>query len=192
MDKNSKAKNNNSNSTEEEIKILQWNIRGIQSNFLELQVLVAEQQPQIICLQETKLNANKQKDIKQYVNYSKAAEPSQTNSAGGITTYINNTITQSEIKINQNLNIIVTKITTNKTITICNMYLPPNTLTRTEEILKILNDLPKPLILIGDFNGHSHLWGNKRTNLQGKCIEEIITQGDIHPINKAYWPHTFS
>ncbi|ESO12161.1 hypothetical protein HELRODRAFT_158625 [Helobdella robusta] len=62
----------NSKSKEDEIKRIQWNIRGLQSNLPELQILINEQQPQIICLQETKLNPNKLIDIKHYTTYSKA------------------------------------------------------------------------------------------------------------------------
>ena len=34
-------------------KIIQWNCRGYKANYNELQLLITEQNPTIICLQET-------------------------------------------------------------------------------------------------------------------------------------------
>ena len=46
--------------------ILQWNIRGILSNYEELKKLIEDHNPLVICLQETKLEFNKLPDIRGY------------------------------------------------------------------------------------------------------------------------------
>ena len=41
--------------------ILQWNCNGLKGNRLELEILIAEFSPAVICLQETRLNTDVEK-----------------------------------------------------------------------------------------------------------------------------------
>jgi len=41
------------------METLQWNIRGLQANREELNILLSDSNPTIVCLQETFLNADK-------------------------------------------------------------------------------------------------------------------------------------
>ena len=41
--------------------ILQWNCNGLKGNRLELEILIAEYSPAVICLQETRLNTEVEK-----------------------------------------------------------------------------------------------------------------------------------
>ncbi|GFY35814.1 putative RNA-directed DNA polymerase from transposon X-element [Trichonephila clavipes] len=36
-------------------------------------------------------------------------------------------------------------------------------------------DLPAPLIILGDFNGHSTLWDSAKTNPRGRQIEQVLS-----------------
>ena len=46
--------------------ILQWNIRGLQANIEELDLLFSNSDPTVICLQETFLKENKTINFKHY------------------------------------------------------------------------------------------------------------------------------
>ena len=48
------------------MNILQWNIRGFSSNYIDLQILISQWNPVAICLQETKLPAKSGKNIRGY------------------------------------------------------------------------------------------------------------------------------
>ncbi|ESN92838.1 hypothetical protein HELRODRAFT_164969 [Helobdella robusta] len=48
------------------------------------------------------------------------------------------------------------KITYNKTITICNGYINPKSLMKSKEINQIVEQIPKPFLFLGDFNEHKH------------------------------------
>ena len=48
------------------MNILQWNIRGFSSNYVDLQLLISRWNPVAICLQETKLPIQSGKAIRGY------------------------------------------------------------------------------------------------------------------------------
>ena len=50
-------------------KIIQWNCRGYKANYNELQLLITEQNPTIICLQETLKKSNDKTNMKNYEQY---------------------------------------------------------------------------------------------------------------------------
>ena len=65
-------------------------------------------------------------------------------------------------------------VTLYKEITICSIYIPPSFTLKTEHLDSLLKQLPSPYLLLGDFNGHSILWGNKENNSRGELIENCI------------------
>jgi len=42
--------------------------------------------------------------------------------------------------------------------TVCSIYLPPTTKYDNAVIDHFITQLPSPVLLLGDFNAHSHLW----------------------------------
>ncbi|ESO04071.1 hypothetical protein HELRODRAFT_173147 [Helobdella robusta] len=71
-----------------DIKILQWNIRGIRINLPELHILISKCKPHSICLQETKTTEEKQIISKNYASYYKASTPIKTNPSAGTAIYV--------------------------------------------------------------------------------------------------------
>ena len=69
-----------------------------------------------------------------------------------------------------------------KPITLCSIYLsprsppPPHTQYNFSEhdLENLINQLPRPFILLGDFNSHSKLWGCSDTNDKGVIIEDFM------------------
>ena len=58
-----------------------------------------------------------------------------------------------------------------KSITICSLYLPPHCKFSKHDLENLINQLPRPYLLLGDFNSHSKLWGCLDTNDKGEIIE---------------------
>ena len=52
------------------------------------------------------------------------------------------------------------KVKAHKTITLCSVYLPPcdHFNFNPKDLQDIIDQLPSPFILMGDFNGHHTLW----------------------------------
>ena len=49
-----------------------------------------------------------------------------------------------------------------KTLTVCNVYLPPSLDINFSNLEHLIQQLPAPFVLVVDFNAHSPLWGDVR------------------------------
>ncbi|ESO07117.1 hypothetical protein HELRODRAFT_170417 [Helobdella robusta] len=152
----------------------------MKNNFPELQILISKYNPQIICLQETKVTDDKQINLKNFKAYHKSAIPTKTNPSAGTSIYIHHDITQSPVKIKTNNHFIATRITIhNKFITKCNGYIKPNSLIKSQELKHLIKQIPKPFILLGDFNAHNKIWECSTSNAQGIHLEKTIIESDL-------------
>ena len=152
--------------------ILQWNCRGLKPNLLELNVLMQTHNPMIICLQETYLEPNFIPSVSNYIYYNSYAKTSGTKVHGGVSILIHNSIPQSMVNIQTSLQAVVIRATySNHTISICSLYLPPNEAFDIRELDRITNQMPSPIIVVGDFNAHNPIWGDKALDPRGRDIE---------------------
>ena len=76
------------------------------------------------------------------------------------------------------------KMSINKTVTLCSLYLPPSMPLDITKLNNLISQLPKPFILIGDFNCHNTLWGCNDTNIKGRKLEEFIFKQDLCLLNE--------
>ncbi|GFW08270.1 uncharacterized protein TNCV_1655851 [Trichonephila clavipes] len=67
-------------------------------------------------------------------------------------------------------------------ITVCCLYLPPNTVIHQHDLNNLVDQLPAPFVKLGDFNGHSTLWGSAKTNPRGRQIEQDLYNSDHFPV----------
>ena len=113
-----------------EIKILQLNANGIRSTVEELKHLLLTSQPDVVTVQESKLN--KTSRIPKIPNYTAIRTDRQHKQGGGLITYIKSDTTFTHLKTPQTINtdnteIQLLKIHTKhfKDITIANIYIAP-------------------------------------------------------------------
>lgn len=137
-------------------KIIQWNIRGIKADLDELILLISNQLPDVVCLQETFLKENDTLNIKNYSLYNYINKQTEKNSRG-TTIIINNKIAHKEIKLQTNMQAIAVSVTLHKKITICSLYIPPNDTIKVEELKHLIKQLSNPFILMGHFNSHNEI-----------------------------------
>ena len=140
-------------------KIIQWNIRGARVNYCELLLLITKYCPAIICLQETHLKNNTSINMKNYYSYNYIKQYTDR-FYGGLSIIINN-IPHSEITLNTNMQAVTISATLHKTITVCSVYIPPNEEPKELELNKLIEQLPRSFVIMGDFNSHNEIWGSK-------------------------------
>ena len=104
--------------------IIQWNCRGIRTNYEDLQQLLTNHNPQIVCLQETFLKESSSIKFKQYYPYNYLNKGGNRVS-GGVLILVRKDIPQSQIHVDTNLQGIVVKATLHKPIHKCSIYIPP-------------------------------------------------------------------
>lgn len=49
--------------------------------------------------------------------------------------------------------------------------------------------MPKPFIMLGDFNAHCTMWGSEKTNCRGKITEKLIENDNIVMLNDTSPTH---
>ena len=103
-------------------KIIQWNCRGIKANRSGLLLLMTQQQPAIVCLQETFLKTDDDITIKNHQSYN-FINNSGHRASGGVSIITRNGTPQSKIHLNTQLQAIAVKVTLHRTINICYIYI---------------------------------------------------------------------
>ena len=81
------------------------------------------------------------------------------------------------------LQAVAVTIVLDKQITICYVYLPPRAAFTNANIQSMLDQLPSPFLLLGDFNAHNPLWGGDILVSEGKVIENIINDNNVVLLN---------
>ncbi|GFR07904.1 fibroblast growth factor receptor 3 [Trichonephila clavata] len=81
------------------------------------------------------------------------------------------------------LQAVAVQVSIFSTVTICNVYLPPNAPLNFRELQELIDQLPSPFILLGDFNAHHLLWGCQDVNSREKVVEKLLTELDLTLLN---------
>ncbi|HIP82064.1 MAG TPA: reverse transcriptase-like protein, partial [Desulfocapsa sulfexigens] len=168
--------------------IIQWNCRGFQANFNELHILKQDFNPVAFCLQETLLKDTDKIDFRRYAIYNKSPSDGQRVS-GGSAILIKNNIIHNQISLNTPLQAVAVRATLQFVFTLCSVYIPPLSKPSAADLQSLVDQLPKPYILMGDFNGHNPIWGSSRINDKGKLIEDLISNNDLCVLNND--SHTY-
>ena len=163
-------------------EIIQWNCRGLKTKFEEMCVLQQKENPTVFCLQETFLKTEDNISLKGFNSYHHIHTDCQRPS-GGSSIFVKSSCPQRKINLNTELQAIAVSATFDREITICSIYIPPSFSLKIEHLDSLLKQLPSPYLLLGDFNGHNILWGNKGNNSRGELIENFITNNDICLMN---------
>ena len=145
-------------------------------------------------MQETKLSENGTISLKGYDSFykNKIIGPNE-NAHGGVAILASEKYAKHEIKLNTNLQAVAISIKLNKKITICSFYHPPGEGVNfsQRELEDLINQLPKPFMILGDFNAHNNLWYGDETDKRGSIIENILTVRDMHFLDKNKDTHVY-
>ena len=153
--------------------LMQWNCRGLLKNLDDIEFLLEEHRPQVLCLQETHLNANNTNFLRRYQVFRKD-RPNSIASAGGVALVLPTEVSSTEVHLYTPLEAVAVRVLLHKTITICSLYIPPTYTLKSADLNLLIDQLPEPFILMGDFNSHNPLWGSARRDVRGKIIESIL------------------
>ena len=106
-------------------KILQWNCRGIRTNYKELLLLLNKFNPKVVCLQETFLKDKNQLNIKHFQSYNHLYKDG-LRASGGVSIFVRKDILQQQINIDSELQVIAVKTTLHKPANIFSIYIHPH------------------------------------------------------------------
>ncbi|GBO22524.1 RNA-directed DNA polymerase from mobile element jockey [Araneus ventricosus] len=160
-----------------------WNCRGIKHKNTNLKDIINDYQPVCIALQETHLKDEDQINIKYYTVLTK--NNINGRASGGVALLVAHDSPCIPLNLNTQLQAVAARIQVQSFLTICNLYLPPNQPIDQTHLNNLISQLPVPFLLLGDFNGHSPLWGSPDSNSRGFQIEQLLTDHNLCLINSG-------
>ncbi|GBO16985.1 hypothetical protein AVEN_48016-1 [Araneus ventricosus] len=132
----------------------------------DLKDILNSYQPACVALQETHLKPENSFRLHGYTVFRK--DHPANRASGGVALLISNNIPSSLLTLNTPFQAIAAQIFTHKLITVCSLYLPPNTHIDQTNLNNLMLQLPEPFVILGDLNGHSQIWGSDDTNSRGR------------------------
>ncbi|GFW75431.1 probable RNA-directed DNA polymerase from transposon X-element [Trichonephila clavipes] len=141
-----------------------------------------EHLPVCVALQETLLKPSCTSNIQGYSILRKDCNTGER-ACGGVALLIKHATPFSPVLIHTSLQAVAVQVSIFSTVTICNVYLPPNVPLNFRELQELIDQLPSPIILLGDFNAHHLLWGCQDVNSRGKVVEKLLTELDLTLLN---------
>ena len=162
--------------------IIQWNCRGLRSNREDIELLISKYSPAAICLQETLLTPHQTQTFKHYSAYYKSG----IRGHGGVCILAKNSFIHSQVQFQADLQAVAVCITiNNKTYTVASVYVPPSETLNELAFVRMINSFSSRYLILGDFNGHSHLWGANQENEYGKVVEKLIDRHNLILLNDS-------
>ncbi|KAF0748693.1 putative RNA-directed DNA polymerase from transposon BS [Aphis craccivora] len=161
---------------------IQWNINGFYKRSVGNNRIIYDIQPSILCLQETNLKNNHSASIKNYTGYFKNRTDA-LRASGGVATFIKDTIDSENIPIISDLEAIATLVKFNKPLCKCNEYISDSKILTKQHLKNIIKQLPKPFVLLGDFNSRNTSWGCNYTDHKGHMVEEFLEEETLILLN---------
>ncbi|GFW51840.1 putative RNA-directed DNA polymerase from transposon X-element [Trichonephila clavipes] len=153
--------------------LVSWNCRGYRSYTDDVKNIIRQYHPVCVALQETFLKSCHTTKIRRYGCVRKDTEGPSV--SGGVCIFTSLDVPSSALPLHTSLQAVAVRIHSTSLITVCCRYLPPNTAIHQHDLNNLINQLPAPFVILGDFNGHSTLWGSAKTNPRGRQIEQVLS-----------------
>lgn len=163
--------------------ILQWNINGFYKHLPELNLILSELHPFVLCLQETHFKS-KPHQLKKFKCYS-TNRRQQSIASGGVATYVSDEIDSEQISLNSQLEVVAVKVHAKQEYTVLNIYLPNSQILLLEDLKDLIQQITPPYIITGDFNAHHILWESDKIDKRGRIIERLIDEENLVLLNSG-------
>ena len=148
-----------------------------------MEVLFRTFSPAAVCLQETFQHDNNIINFRHYTQYYKNSVKQDGSPGGGVAIFVLNNIPHSSIELTTGLQATAVRISLHKAVTLCSLYLPPNMHIPLHDLNDLIDQLPPPALIMGDFNAHSPFWGNASLDNRGKIVEDFVASKNLCILN---------
>ena len=171
------------------MSIIQWNCRGYRRNYGDLCNLITTFAPICICIQESLLGDHNPRPPKHYTietfNPNGYAHP-----GNGLATLVRKDISKRRLDLNTPLQAMALRISFNrKPLTVCNIYIHPNAPLNNITLQHLADQLPRPFLILGDFNARHRMWGDEGQNQRGGAVERFLLSDSACLLNTGEHTH---
>ncbi|KFM64962.1 putative RNA-directed DNA polymerase from transposon X-element, partial [Stegodyphus mimosarum] len=162
--------------------LVSWNSRGFHRNLTDIKDIINAHHPVSFALQETNLKPEQPAKLRRF-SFVRKDNIASERASGGVGLLTSLDYPSNTLSLTTSLQVVAVQINFNVVFSVVSVYLPPNEHIDQERLNELVKQLPEPLLLIGDFNGHSPLWGSKDTNSRGRQIEQLIEDHSLCLLN---------
>ena len=170
------------------MSILQWNIRGFRANYHHLRILLADCAPACICLQETMLGDCRAEPPRGFRMFTGGVHPGGGHS-WGVAILVQESYPHTRHVLRTTLPAVAIRLHLDRLYTVCCLYLPPNETISRDALEDLLQQLPRPFFLLGDFNARHTCWGDTSVNARGRLIESLLLNSRVDILNDGKPTH---
>ncbi|CAK1580392.1 unnamed protein product [Parnassius mnemosyne] len=160
------------------LKILQWNCRSIFDKRTEIIYLLKKYNVCVAAISETWLKPDSNIRIPGFC----CVRNDRSDGYAGCALLIKNNIAYTIVDIHDEIfdfNIVSVRI---QNITFVSIYVPSPSVHTFRRIKSLIASLPKPFLILGDFNCHHYLWGDNCDRF-GSLLVEIFDELNIGVLN---------
>lgn len=162
--------------------IVQWNIQGISNKKQELLDIISKIKPEILSIQETMLRKDTNFSLKHYNGIFKEGHTNRR-AHGGVALFIHESIPYQDIKLNTPLQAVAVRANLGREITVVSVYNSRSHELSEELMTNLYRQLPKPIIITGDFNSYHEMWGNNSTDSRGHKVMDFAQKHQVNILN---------
>lgn len=161
--------------------ILQWNCRSISNKKSDLIYLINQYNPFVIAISEIWLKSNSEFKLPTYsslMNY-------RADGRAGCALFVRDHIPFSRLSIpfhSANLSAVCARV---EGVTYLSLYIPSPTSSIFDELKLLIRSLPLPIMVLGDFNIHHHLWGCVKNDPLSNNLLEILDSNNLCLLNSG-------
>ena len=107
----------------------------------------------------------------------------------GVITLISKQYAYHRLNINTDLETLAIQINIGKVIAVCNIYITSNQALNIGYTTNLIAQLPKPFLIVRDFNACSIAWGDVESNDHGGVIENLLQSSEVCILNTGSLTH---
>lgn len=165
---------------------VQWNLRGLAVRTSELQQLLQQHCPVVVALQEIKTKKEKDRnklDRRRY-EWRFCFKPSDGFSSG-VALGIDKNVPHQFLDVRGPLQVVAARVEWPVAATFASIYIcrEDGRAEIEDKLDQLIQQLPGPIVLLGDFNAHSPLWGGYHIDARGRAIEEQLGKFQLIVLN---------
>ena len=170
------------------LRILQWNIQGIRAKYQELSSILRNEKVSVACLQETLLGDANWQPARTYKIEKSPHLGGDRNRGVAILTHV--TLQYTRVRLLTTLEAVAITINSGKQHTICSIYLSPSANIRKDEIRDLIRQLPRPFLMLGDFNAKHPLWDSlNNDDARGRDVAGLLTDETLSLLGQGGATH---
>jgi hypothetical protein len=159
-------------------------VKATMPNNTELLDIIRKYSPLCLCLQEIHLGGKTLTPPKGYTAFS-----SHSTARLGAAIFISNNVPFRNFPLRTNAQAVAARIFLSKMYTICSIYIPPSEPLEKTELISLIEQLPRPFLLLGDFNSRHHLWGDVRSTFLAGTIISVMNDCEVDLLNNGSHTH---